>query len=614
MSTTTSPTEPQEQLRRSPSSDQHDLSVLSQQSLGDDVSIHGGDLDKHPKGKRKRTAAKDKMILENAYRSNPKPDKQARQEIVDRVSLNEKEVQIWFQNRRQNDRRKSRPLSPEELAALRFGGMHHVSSDSTSSRSTMVNIEPADRSFSSSDPSSRPVDQGPASPQLSYARPGLTRSSSDAAAALATPRLHNTSPPQSQGQEVPSSQQSANTPDFISHSSSGRVGYLANRWRLESSFSSPSTMGRGSHDSPRMEPFQPSSCSSDRTYNAQSNKSESQSQVRLSLSLEGKAELVSGEASPSRPPMSRTPPSTFSSSLPPPPRAGLARSHSALPSITLPPISTVTNSIPVRVIRGRSRDVQAWESCADSERRDELTTQAEHESNGSAIAAISLLRSTSGILQPSSSKRNASLSRPRQQEQEQQQQQKQQQPRQAKRAKLSRASSTFARLETAVSLDAHPEKQWHTKSDGKVKVMSMLASPTDSDKENWSPDEEDWHGRQAGGASRRRPLPAAPASSKACAPSVNPRRTGRVLRDHGVPQPILGGRSYTSPSRMRGSSKPASSTIAIFEDHRSPLRKKRHSREDDVERFMRGEVISPSKRPDMDCVAGLLSLSQGAWR
>lgn len=34
------------------------------------------------------------MILEGAYRCNPKPDKQARQEIVDRVSLNEKEVQV----------------------------------------------------------------------------------------------------------------------------------------------------------------------------------------------------------------------------------------------------------------------------------------------------------------------------------------------------------------------------------------------------------------------------------------------------------------------------------------------------------------------------------------
>ncbi|KAG6005137.1 hypothetical protein E4U21_000391 [Claviceps maximensis] len=613
MSTVSSPKELHEQFPRSASPDQHDFSVLSQQSLGDDVSTHGGDMDKHPKGKRKRTAAKDKIILENAYRSNPKPDKQARQEIVDRVSLNEKEVQIWFQNRRQNDRRKSRPLTTEELAALRFGGMQHSSSDPTSSRSTMVNVEPVDRTFSSSDPSSRPVDQGPASPHLNYARPGLTRSSSDATAAvIATPRSHDMSPPQSQSKEVPCSQKSEHISEFISHSFSGPVGYLANRWNLRNSFSSPSSLSRGGCDSSRMDPFQPSSCSSDRTYSTRSNKSELHSQVRLSLSLDGKAELVSGQSTPSRPPISRTPPPfAISSSIGPRQRAGLSRSHSALPSISLPPISTVTSSIPPRLARGRSRDVQAWESCADSERRDELTAQAEHESNGSAIAAISLLRSASGILQPSSTKRNASLSRPRQQ-------QNLQHARQAKKPKLSRASSTFARPEHAVCHDANPEKQRRTDYNGKVKVMSMLASPTDSDKENWSPDEEgeeeDGHSREEGGRYRRRPLPAAPASCKPHDASVHQRRVGRVLREHNVPPPMLGSRSHTAPSRALGSPKPTSSAIAIFEDHHSPTRRKRHSREDDVEKFMRGEVVSPSKKPDMDCVAGLLSLSQGAWR
>ncbi len=39
-------------------------------------------------------SAKDKMILEEAYKANPKPDKQARLDIVNRVSLNEKEVQV----------------------------------------------------------------------------------------------------------------------------------------------------------------------------------------------------------------------------------------------------------------------------------------------------------------------------------------------------------------------------------------------------------------------------------------------------------------------------------------------------------------------------------------
>lgn len=95
---------------------------MSQDATGDDPR----DMEKHPKGRRKRTAyvsfsffahhtyklllgiymiangetsskfnsAKDKMILEDAYNNNPKPDKQARLDIVNRVSLNEKEVQV----------------------------------------------------------------------------------------------------------------------------------------------------------------------------------------------------------------------------------------------------------------------------------------------------------------------------------------------------------------------------------------------------------------------------------------------------------------------------------------------------------------------------------------
>ncbi|GKT48384.1 uncharacterized protein ColSpa_08565 [Colletotrichum spaethianum] len=92
---------------------------LAPSSAKTDVS--NPESEKHPKGKRKRTAAKDKSILEAAYIANPKPDKAARLDIVKRVSLNEKEVQ--------NDRRKSRPLSAQEIAALRYGGMQILSSD-----------------------------------------------------------------------------------------------------------------------------------------------------------------------------------------------------------------------------------------------------------------------------------------------------------------------------------------------------------------------------------------------------------------------------------------------------------------------------------------------------
>lgn len=325
----------------------------------------------------------------------------------------------------------------------------------------------------------------------------------------------------------------------------------------------------------RLEPFPPSSCSSDTTHDANKR---SRSRVRLSLSLEGKAELVSNLNSPTRAVPPR--PSSTLPGLPQMRRGGLQRSHSALPSITLPPISALTSSLPPRLVRGRSRDVHAWESCADSETRDELTAQAENESNGSAIAAISLLRSSSGLLQPSTAKRNAPVSKP-------------QQARQAKKAKFGRTSSTYARLE---NVGAELEKPPRENLSGKVKV-AMLVSPTDSDKENWSPDEDG----NAHDNPRRRPLPAGPPSK-----SQNARRPGRALQEKKRPA-LLGNRANTAPSRSSGASKGA---IEIFEDtgKKAPV-----SRNDEVERFMRGEV-SPSKKGDMDCVAGLLSLSQGAWR
>lgn len=75
----------------------------------------------------------DHNILEQEYKRNSKPDKIARLEIVEKVKLSEKEVQIWFQNKRQSARRKSRPLLPHELEAFGLGGMTALSSDPISS-------------------------------------------------------------------------------------------------------------------------------------------------------------------------------------------------------------------------------------------------------------------------------------------------------------------------------------------------------------------------------------------------------------------------------------------------------------------------------------------------
>lgn len=60
------------------------------------------------------TSAKDKTILEAAYNANPKPDKAARLDIVQRVSLNEKEVQV---RHRPNMHRARVPSNPSAIAS-----------------------------------------------------------------------------------------------------------------------------------------------------------------------------------------------------------------------------------------------------------------------------------------------------------------------------------------------------------------------------------------------------------------------------------------------------------------------------------------------------------------
>lgn len=334
----------------------------------------------------------------------------------------------------------------------------------------------------------------------------------------------------------------------------------------------------------------------------------SSSQVRLSLSLEGKAELVSSQPSPPRP---AQPPLPADADTLPPVRTHrtLHRSRSALAGITLPPISTLTAHLPPQLKHGRSRDVHAWESCCEADPRDELTKQAENESSGSAVAAISLLRSSSsssslnsllnndigsGVMRSCTTKRNAAPA-----------------PRtSAKKAKLSRASSSVARMQTVPPLtmekDANVtiETPEPAKKSHKAGVVSLLSPSGDSDKENWSPDEH-------GNGYHRRLLPEASAKPVDVATGDNLRRVGRVLGEqNGLFKPMLGNRANTSPMPRQKGAKHAGSPLTIFEDRE---KRSREGTPNDVERFMCGE-ISPSKKPDMDCIAGLLSLSQGNWR
>lgn len=64
-----------------------------------------GDEGQVVRRKRRRTSPHELSILESEFRNCPKPCKQVREEIASRVGMTEKNVQVWFQNKRQSCRR-----------------------------------------------------------------------------------------------------------------------------------------------------------------------------------------------------------------------------------------------------------------------------------------------------------------------------------------------------------------------------------------------------------------------------------------------------------------------------------------------------------------------------
>lgn len=291
------------------------------------------------------------------------------------------------------------------------------------------------------------------------------------------------------------------------------------------------------------------------------------------MSLDGKAELISDDPSPPRA-FSPRPSSAAGAYLPQRRLGTLQRSQSALPFGPLPRQCIAGAPFP-RLPTGRSRNARSWEFCCDTESRDELTTFAENESNGSAIAAITLLRSTSSVaLKPNHNKRNAPAMTHGYGNQ------------QGKKPKLGRAQSSLARLQNPLKPSSRMPEKDHG-SNGKDRLMRSPSG--DSDKENWTPDDNT-------GNTRRRPLPSARSDKQLSSRAV-------LGDNHNIPSHAIDFGGTRNRRRKAKDVEPS-----IFEDKENAGRV-----DTDVEKFMRG-VISPSKKGDLDCVQGLLSLSQGNWR
>lgn len=211
---------------------------------------------------------------------------------------------------------------------------------------------------------------------------------------------------------------------------------------------------------------------------------------------------------------------------------------------------------------GRSRDSRAWEFWCDKDARSELEEKADQEASGSAADAIGLIRSSSGrgVLQSLAGKREPPLG-------------------EASSAKRFRASRTPLLQRSSSLHNKQSPRMFGDKSATKTprqfrKAASGLGIQmpmTDSDKENWSPERQIVAGADEEDYPFSMPRPQASKRS-----------------------PAKSGKDRSEPTRS-------------VDDPEV---------DEEVARFMGRERKSQSvsEEEELDCVQGLLSLSQGNWR
>ncbi|EXJ77157.1 hypothetical protein A1O3_10315 [Capronia epimyces CBS 606.96] len=496
------------------------------------------------KAKRRRTSPQDHAILEAAYQKNSKPDKAERAQIVSQVELGEKEVQIWFQNRRQNDRRRSKPLQPHELAAhLRNSNASSISPQTSSSpgsgHSPVSHVAP--NSFlAPCEVIDRPASRAssihdllnPASSAEATGSQDTVQYGTQETAHPSTPPSSLDEPAKAIVREATPNKADAHGLESVEPGSEGTNEHGSARKRdhdemLGEKGLAPDAIARvdGEMSARVKEPLKRTS-----------------SMVRLSMTVDGAMKIrTNNEPTPSPEKPRAPPPPSLQSKV----KTPLVRSKSAMNSIELSQNSGQgAQNRPVGASFGRSRDARTWEFYCDSNTKDALSTQAEAETAGSAVSAINLIRtnsfkSRSQALSPSLSKANNRLTPGLK----------------GGKPKLARAKSSLARLQGCDGT-AEPSKS-KSKRPG-----HMRSESGDSDKENWAP--------------------------------------GTRLSEHPLRR--------TQPS--------ASQRLILQENEDMTFPDARSSRK--LRDGKTGSRESPTKEKakgeELDCVQGLLSLSQGAWR
>jgi hypothetical protein len=280
--------------------------------------------------------------------------------------------------------------------------------------------------------------------------------------------------------------------------------------------------------------------------------------VRLSMSLDGAAKVKTNEDETPSPPKQRALPPT----IPLKSAGSLQRSKSVI--IPCGPVSEgSTGKSKAKAIGGqfgRSRDARTWEFYCDGDAREALSTHAENERAGSAVGTISLIRSQSqkARVQMMTERSGASNAR---------------NPMVSQRGvkpKLCRAKSSMGRLQDT--------DQSFVKPSMKEGRSSHVRSPSgDSDKENWAPGTRSSHHplrRQHTNTGRH--------------PALGD-EDHRLNHNRSTGDPAIGGGVVRQP-------------IALGKENID----RSHQRKTLIEEGGKGE--------DLDCIQGLLSLSQGAWQ
>ncbi|KAI9893911.1 MAG: hypothetical protein M1814_005464 [Vezdaea aestivalis] len=468
--------------------------------------------------------------------------------LVERVALDEKAVQIWFQNKRQTDKRKSKPLSLSDLQN-KHTDSNNSSFQSSSQASLFGNpsMEPSiplDSSITVSNlpdfsPSTNVKTQEPFSEEDTLVEP--------------------------EAEDISTAE---NGPSAITHPAKEvSVTSMSNGGQSLLHQESSVLLGKADDEKHEDEPKRhdnplESNLIDDRVRSAPPLLQRSSS-FRISLSLEGRAEIVEGDEI--SPPRKR-----------PVMMEGINRSlqrSKSTGSVRDP--STIS---PTDTDFGRSRDSRNWEFCCDKDQRERLTSSVKFEQSGSATTAIGLLRSRSTYaLQSSSHKRNAKplLSG------------------HAKRAKGEPAPKPkFTRTQSSVATFSSVKSGASKNEKREPGTSGQIADGYDSDKENWLPGTE------------TAPLRTERASLSQPVPGSILKANGQLVTDGSD-----FGFSVSQDTGLNRRRRPKA--VLIHEDTEEAVEEKNVHQ---LRTGAKSNAMTSRGGEDLDCVKNLLSLKQGDWR